>query len=68
MTLLTDRRAFQTKDIERIEQNADYFAQRRDSTYWQPDVSVGEARVAGWEEIWSSPRWILWRLPDQDGS
>ncbi|HSM64772.1 MAG TPA: hypothetical protein VK860_00560 [Ilumatobacteraceae bacterium] len=63
MTLLTDRRSFQTKNLERIAQNADYFAQRRDSTYWQPELRLGEARVAGFEEVWSDARWILWRTP-----
>lgn len=63
MTLLTDRRSFQTKHLDRITQNADYFAQRRDSTYWQPTFTTADARLAGWEEVWSDPRWILWRIP-----
>jgi hypothetical protein len=66
MTLLTDRRSFQTKNLERIAQNADYFAQRRNSTFWQPDLDVGEARIAGFEEVWSDAAWILWRTP-RDG-
>ena len=53
MTLLTDRRSFQTKNLERIAQNADYFAQRRGSTYWQPELEPGAARLAGFEEVWS---------------
>ena len=64
MTLLTDRRSFQTKSLERIAQNADYFAQRRGSTYWQPELDPGAARLAGFEEIWSDDTWILWRTPD----
>jgi hypothetical protein len=63
MTLLTDRRSFQTRDLERIAQDADYFAQRRDSTYWQPDLAVEQARLAGFEEVWSDARWILWKTP-----
>ena len=66
MTLLTDRRAFQTKNLERIAQNADYFAQRRGSTYWQPELTPGAARVAGFEEVWSDPTWILWKTPSAD--
>ena len=66
MTLLTDRRSFQTKNLERITQNADYFAQRRNSTYWQPELELGEARLAGFEEVWSDGRWILWRTPTAD--
>jgi hypothetical protein len=63
MTLLTDRRSFQTRDLERIARDADYFAQRRDSTYWQPDLPVAQARLAGFEEVWSDARWILWKTP-----
>lgn len=63
MTLLTDRRSFQTKDLDRIAQNADYFAQRRNSTYWQPGLGLADARVAGFEEVWSDSNWILWRTP-----
>jgi hypothetical protein len=67
MTLLTDRRSFQTKNLERIEQNADYFAQKRGSTYWQPALELGAARRAGFEEVWSDDTWILWRTPSADG-
>jgi hypothetical protein len=67
MTLLTDRRSFQTKNLERIAQNADYFAQRRGSTYWQPELDVGDARRAGFEEVWSDATWILWRTPSGTG-
>jgi len=66
MTLLTDRRSFQTKNLERIAQNADYFAQRRNSTFWQPTLELGEARLAGFEEVWSDASWILWRTPRDD--
>ena len=66
MTLLTDRRSFQTKNLERIAQKADYFAQRRGSTYWQPELTPGAARVAGFEEVWSDPTWILWKTPSTD--
>ena len=64
MTLLTDRRAFQTKQLDNIIERADYYAERRDSTYWQPKLTAAEARRAGFEEVWSDQRWILWRLPD----
>jgi hypothetical protein len=64
MTLLTDRRAFQTTSFERIQQRADYFAQMRYSQYFQPDLTETEARAAGLVEVWSDDRWILWRLPD----
>ena len=64
MTLLTDRRAFQTKQLDRIVERADYYAERRNSTYWQPELSPSDARSAGFEEVWSDQRWILWRVPD----
>ncbi|HUS43967.1 MAG TPA: hypothetical protein VMY16_14985 [Ilumatobacteraceae bacterium] len=64
MTLLTDRRAFQTKQLDRIIESADYYAERRNSTYWQPELSAVDARREGFEEVWSDQRWILWRLPD----
>ncbi len=64
MTLLTDRRSLQTKDLDRIIGRADYYAERRNSTYWQPELSRAEAARAGFEEVWSDQRWILWRLPD----
>ena len=64
MTLMTDRRAIQSKQLDRIVQNADFYAERRNSTYWQPDLRPSDARMAGFEEVWSDQRWILWRLPD----
>jgi hypothetical protein len=66
MTLMTDRRAVQSKQLDRIVQNADFYAERRNSTYWQPSLSVAQARSAGFVEVWSDQRWILWRLPDAD--
>ncbi len=64
MTLMTDRRSLQSKQLDRIVERADYYAERRNSTYWQPDLDASEARAAGFEEVWSDQRWILWRLPD----
>lgn len=62
MTLLTDRRSFQTKDVEKIRRSADFFAQKREGTYWQPDVEA--AQLAGFDEVWSDSVWILWRVTD----
>ena len=64
MTLLTDRRAFQTKQLDKIVERADFYAERRNSTYWQPELSTADARRAGFEEVWSNQRWILWRVPE----
>ncbi len=66
MTLLTDRRSFQTKDIDRIAIGADYLAQRRSANAWQPKFD--EVVSAGFEEIWSDPTWILWRNPAAGGT
>jgi hypothetical protein len=64
MTLMTDRRSFQTKQLDRIVDRADFYAERRNSTYWQPELTPAEARRAGFEEVWSDQRWILWRIPE----
>jgi hypothetical protein len=63
MTLVTDRRSFQTDELDRVAQRADYFAQRRNSSYSQPELDPATARAEGWEEVWSDERWILWRVP-----
>jgi hypothetical protein len=65
MTLMTDRRSFQTKHLDQIIGRADYYAEKRNSTYWQPELSAAEARQAGLEEVWSDQRWILWRVPER---
>jgi hypothetical protein len=64
MTLLTDRLSFQTKHLDRIALRADYYAERRNSTFWQPDLTADAADDAGFEEVWSDDRWTLWRIPD----
>ncbi len=63
MTLLTDRRAIQSTNIDQIIRRADYFAQRREKSYWQPDLTPFEAKAMGLEIVWSDSMWILWRLP-----
>jgi len=62
MTLTTDRLSIQTTNIDRILLRADYFAQRRNSHYWQPDLTATEARDLGLEMVWSDSRWILWKV------
>ncbi len=59
MTLLTDRKSFQTKDLDKILQSADFYAERRNSTYWQPTL---EADHPGLVEVWSDARWTLWQV------
>jgi len=62
MTLETDRRSIQTTSIDKIRLRADYFAERRNSSYWQPNLSPSEASDMGLEMVWSDSRWILWKV------
>ena len=59
MTLLTDRRSFQTRNLDRILQSADFYAERRNSTFWQPRL---DRNHEGLVEVWSDGRWILWEV------
>jgi hypothetical protein len=63
MTLYTDRRSIQTQSVERMLQHADYFAQQRFSSYFQPTITEVDALGIGMVEVWSNSRWILWKLP-----
>jgi len=60
MTLLTDRRSFQSTSADEIAANADYFVQRRNSRYWQPDLSDDDAEALGFESIWSNSTFEIW--------
>jgi hypothetical protein len=66
MTLLTDRRAIQTRDIERIARDADLWVQRRDWSFWQPDVDVVTVRDLGFSEVWSNDRYVIWQTGRRD--
>ena len=59
MTLLTDRRSFQTKELDAILQSADYYAYRRNQKYAQPTL---DRNPEGLVEVWSDDRWILWEV------
>ena len=63
MTLMTDRRAIQTRSTDEMMLRSDYFAQLRNATYAQPDVSPFEARRLGLEEVWADAKWVLWKVP-----
>ena len=63
MTLYTDRRSVQTLSIDRMLQHADYFAQQRFSSYFEPAITESEALARGMVPVWSNSRWILWKLP-----
>jgi hypothetical protein len=59
MTLLTDRRSFQTRNLDRILQSADFYAYRRDQKYAQPTLGPNPE---GLVEVWSNDQWILWEV------
>lgn len=63
MTLMTDRRAIQTRSVDQMMERSDYYAQLRNATYAQPDVSPFEAGELGLVEVWSDARWVLWKVP-----
>lgn len=65
MTLLTDRRAVQTRHEDKVLAYADFWAQRKGSTYWQPDIDAFAAERLGMVEVWSDENWILWELPER---
>ena len=50
MTLYTDRLAIQTTNIDRVRERADFFAQQRGSTYYQPALTVEEAEDLGFDD------------------
>jgi hypothetical protein len=60
LTLLTDRRAFQTHDAERIRTDADYWVQRRDWGFWQPRLDRAEVTDLGLTEVWANDRYVIW--------
>jgi hypothetical protein len=65
MTLLTDRRAIQTTNIERAEQRADFFAMQRWSDFYEPTIDETEAMRRGYEPVWQDDNWVLYDLhPD----
>lgn len=63
MTLLTDRRSFQTKQIDRVALGADYIVLRDRDTAWQPQVE--EVVAAGFVQIWADDTWTLWKAPPE---
>ena len=62
LTLYTDRRGVQSKDLDIIRQRADYFLMRRDSTFGQPLVSGTQGTALGWTVAWQDTEWVLWKL------
>ncbi|MFM7045625.1 MAG: hypothetical protein ACKOYG_08790 [Ilumatobacteraceae bacterium] len=63
MTLMTDRRAIQTGDLERTIAYGDWLAQLRDSDFYQVDLDRPTLESLGFQLVWSDARWYLWRVP-----
>lgn len=64
MTMVTDRRAIQSSNIETIIRNANWYAMERGSTYSQPLISPDEAIARRLDRVWSNNGWILYRVTD----
>lgn len=64
MTLYTDRRSVQSKDLALILERADWFVMGRSGSIGIPILTDEQADEARLTEVWSSPSWILWRVPD----
>jgi hypothetical protein len=62
MTMVTDRRAIQSSNIETIIRHADWYAMERGSTYSQPLISPDEAIARRLDRVWSNNGWILYRV------
>jgi len=62
MTLLTDRRAIQTTNVERGERNADYVALNRWSDFFEPTLDEMEAIQRGYQVVWRNESWILYDI------
>jgi len=62
LTLYTDRRGVQTSNLDVVVQQADYFLMRKDSNFFQPNVSATEAATLGWKNVWEDTKWVLWQV------
>ncbi|MBI4935048.1 MAG: hypothetical protein HY828_14290 [Actinobacteria bacterium] len=62
LTFYTDRRGVQSSDLAIVQQRADFFMMRRDSTFSQPLVSTREGESMGWTVAWQDDNWVLWRI------
>jgi hypothetical protein len=64
LTLYTGRRAIQTTSLQRMAEVADYYAMKRDSSYWQPSVDAGDIEEYGMSIAWQDANWTLYRFGD----
>jgi hypothetical protein len=63
LTLYTDRPAYQTTSVNNL-WKCDFFMQSLRSDYSQPRVSAEDLIGRGFEAVWESSDWRLWRCPD----
>ena len=63
LTLYTGRRAIQTTSLQRMAEVADYYAMKRDSSYWQPSVD-DDIEEYGMSIAWQDANWTLYRFGD----
>ena len=64
LTLYTERRAVQSKDLDIILERADFFVMGRLEPVGIPVLTDEQAATAGLVEVWSNAEWVLWRVPD----
>ena len=64
LSLYTDRRAVQSKDLSLILERADFFVMGVSGSTGIPILTAPEAADAGLVEVWSNAAWTLWRVPD----
>jgi len=63
MSLLTDRKAIQTGNIDQVMTRADWYVMNVGSTYSQPLVTDAQAEQLGLKKVWSNAEWVLWLIP-----
>jgi hypothetical protein len=63
LTLYTDRRSIQSKDLAVIIDRADYFAMSRMDIGGQPFITdEAEGNRVGLVVAWQNDDWVLWRV------
>jgi hypothetical protein len=63
LTLFTERRAVQSKDLDLIIERADWFVMGRSPGVGIPNLTNLEAASAGLTEVWSNNQWTLFQVP-----
>ncbi len=63
MSLLTDRKAIQTGDINQVMTRADWFVSNNGSSYSQPLVTDADAARLKLKKVWGNSEWTLFLIP-----